>query len=281
MEGDNSSKRRRGPPDSKRRRSPPSQPTAEPAPQEEEWYDDVVDRSEIEDGGFGGFAVKRPQMSTTDQVEGQQLERYFEKQYHKKQSQQSESIEDHWDEDEPEFNIASIFNGYKTLVFGIQSFMIALPTLLLSIALVWGGQSLMDSMGDSTGAFLNIFMTFVAICLTSIAFIQILVSAVNQSLRERQIAKDGADIPLLGWSSSLQMSSKLFSEVLLTFMAVWSLQILGLYLLANAMPDMTLPSIDPDNISVGTVLYILGAAGSLFVIIGMIPYTIEATIKRS
>ena len=281
MEGDNSSKRRRGPPDSKRRRSPPSQPTAEPAPQEEEWYDDVVDRSEIEDGGFGGFAVKRPQMSTTDQVEGQQLERYFEKQYHKKQSQQSESIEDHWDEDDPEFNIASIFNGYKTLVFGIQSFMIALPTLLLSIALVWGGQSLMDSMGDSTGAFLNIFMTFVAICLTSIAFIQILVSAVNQSLRERQIAKDGADIPLLGWSSSLQMSSKLFSEVLLTFMAVWSLQILGLYLLANAMPDMTLPSIDPDNISVGTVLYILGAAGSLFVIIGMIPYTIEATIKRS
>jgi hypothetical protein len=139
----------------------------------------------------------------------------------------------------------------------------------------------MDSMGDSTGAFLNIFMTFVAICLTSIAFIQILVSAVNQSLRERQIAKDGADIPLLGWSSSLQMSSKLFSEVLLTFMAVWSLQILGLYLLANAMPDMTFPSIDPDNISVGTVLYILGAAGSLFVIIGMIPYAIEATIKRS
>ena len=73
----------------------------------------------------------------------------------------------------------------------------------------------------------------------------------------------------------------MFTEVLLTFMLVWTVLIFGLYMLAGAMPDLSLPSIDPDDISGGTVFYILGTVGSIFVIIGTIPYSIEATIKRS
>ena len=274
MEGGDSGKRRRGPPDSTRKRAPPSD-------EETEWYDDVVDESESEERGFGGFSVKRPQMSSTDQVEGQQLERYFEKQYHGKSTEKRDSIEDYWDETESEFSLGSLLNGYQTVLLGVQSFMTALPMILASVILVWGGSSLMDSMGDSTGALLNIVMTFLALCLTAIAFIQIVVSAVNQSLRDRQIAKDGPDIPLLGWSGSLRLSSQLFSEVVLTFLVMWGIQIAGLYLLAGGMPELTMPTIDADNLSAGTVLYILGSAGSLFVMIGIIPYSIETIIKRS
>ena len=274
MEGGGSGKRSRGPPDSTRKRAPPSD-------EETEWYDDVVDESESEERGFGGFSVKRPQMSSTDQVEGQQLERYFEKQYHGKSTEKRDSIEDYWDETESEFSLGSLLNGYQTVLLGVQSFMTALPMILASAILVWGGSSLMDSMGDSTGALLNIVMTFLALCLTAIAFIQIVVSAVNQSLRDRQIAKDGPDIPLLGWSGSLRLSSQLFSEVVLTFLVMWGIQIAGLYLLAGGMPELTMPTIDADNLSAGTVLYILGSAGSLFVMIGIIPYSIETIIKRS
>ena len=192
-----------------------------------------------------------------------------------------ESIEDHWDQTESEFNIASLLNGYRTILLGLQSFMVALPMILVSAALVWAGQGFLESMTDSTGAMLNIVMIFIAICLTTIALIQIVVSAVNQSLREREIARDGADIPLLGWMDSLRLSTQVFTEVILTFMVVWAIEVLGLYMLAGAMPDMSMPSIDPDNLSAGTVFYILGAAGSIFVIIGIIPYSIEATIKRS
>ncbi len=274
MEGGDSGKRRRGPPDSTRKRAPPSN-------EETEWYDDVVDESETEERGFGGFSVKRPQMSSTDQVEGQQLERYFEKQYHGKSTEKRDSIEDDWDEAESEFSLGSLLNGYQTILWGVQSFMTALPLLLVSTILVWGGSIIMESMDDSTGAFLNIVMTFLALCITAIAFIQIVVSSVNQSLRDRQIAKDGPDIPLLGWSGSLQLSSKLFSEVLLTFLAMWGIQIAGLYLLAGGMPELNMPTIDADNLSAGIVLYILGSAGSLFVMIGIIPYSIETIIKRS
>ena len=278
MEGGGSGKRRRGPPDSKRERAPPSQ-----APQDEaaEWYDDVVDESQTGEGGFGGFAVKRPKMSSTDQVEGEQLERYFEKQYHGKSTEKRDSIEDYWDETETEFTFKTLINGYQTILLGVQSFMVALPLILISAILVWGGSSLLDSMGDSTGAMLNIVMVFLAICLTAIAFIQVVVSAVNQSLRERQIAKDGTDIPLLGWSGSLRLSSRVFSEVILTFLVMWIIQILGLYMLAGGMPDLSTPTFDADNISAGILLYILGSAGSLFVMIGIIPYSIETTIKRS
>ena len=281
MVGDKSDKRRRGPPGSKRKRSPPSSPASEEESEDGEWYEDVVDKSEPSGGGFGGFSVKRPQMSSTDQIEGEQLERYFEKQYHGKSEKKRESIEDDWDHSESGFGIGTLFNGYKTLLLGLQSFIIALPMILVSASLVFAGQGILDSMGDSTAALLNIIMTFLAICLTTIALIQIVVSAVNQSLREREIAIDGADIPLLGWMESLQLSSRIFTEVILTFMLVWAIEILGLYLLAGAMPDLSLPSIDPDNLSAGTVFYILGAMGSIFVIIGTIPYSIEATIKRS
>ncbi len=274
MEGGGSGKRRRGPPDSTRNRAPPSD-------EETEWYEDVVDESESQERGFGGFSVKRPQMSSTDQVEGQQLERYFEKQYHGKSTEKRDSIEDDWDETESEFSLGSLLNGSQTVLLGVQSFMTALPMILTSVILVWGGNSLMESMDNSTGALLNIVMTFLALCLTAIAFIQIVVSAVNQSLRDRQIAKDGPDIPLLGWSGSLRLSSQLFSEILLTFLAMWLVQIVGLYLLAGGMPDLTMPTIDADNLSAGTVLYILGSAGSLFVMIGIIPYSIETIIKRS
>ena len=279
MEGGERGKRRRGPPASKRKRSPPTQTTPL---EEDNWYGDVVDESESEDGGFGGFAVKRPQMSGTDQVEGQQLERYFEKQYHGKTAEKRDSIEEDWDETESEFNLNTLLNGYRTILLGVQSFMTALPLLIVSAIMMWVGDEIfLDGMANSTGAFLNILAVFLAISLTAIAFIQIVVSAVNQSLRDRQIARDGPDIPLLGWSGSLRLSGQVFSEVLLTFIVTWVITILGLYMIAGGMPDLSIPTIDPDNLSAGTVLYILGSAGSLFVMIGIIPYSIEATIKRS
>ena len=279
MEGGERGKRRRGPPASKRKRSPPTQTTPL---EEDNWYGDVVDESESEDGGFGGFAVKRPQMSGTDQVEGQQLERYFEKQYHGKTAEKRDSIEEDWDETESEFNLNTLLNGYRTILLGVQSFMTALPLLIVSAIMIWVGDEIfLDGMANSTGAFLNILAVFLSISLTAIAFIQIVVSAVNQSLRDRQIARDGPDIPLLGWSGSLRLSGQVFSEVLLTFIVTWVITILGLYMIAGGMPDLSIPTIDPDNLSAGTVLYILGSAGSLFVMIGIIPYSIEATIKRS
>ena len=279
MEGGERGKRRRGPPASKRKRSPPTQTTPL---EEDNWYGDVVDESESEDGGFGGFAVKRPQMSGTDQVEGQQLERYFEKQYHGKTAEKRDSIEEDWDETESEFNLNTLLNGYRTILLGVQSFMTALPLLVVSAIMIWVGDEIfLDGMANSTGAFLNILAVFLAVSLTAIAFIQIVVSAVNQSLRDRQIARDGPDIPLLGWSGSLRLSGQVFSEVLLTFIVTWVITILGLYMIAGGMPDLSIPTIDPDNLSAGTVLYILGSAGSLFVMIGIIPYSIEATIKRS
>jgi hypothetical protein len=274
-------KRRRGPPDTGRRRTPPSQTTPDEGIEGGEWYDDVVDESESGDGGFGGFAVKRPQMSSTDQVESQQLERYFEKQYHGKSDKRRESIEENWDESESEFEIKSLLNGYRSILLGVQSLMTALPMVLISMALLWGGKSVLDSMEGSTGAFLNIVMVFLAICLTTIAMIQIIVSAVNQSLREREIAQDGQDIALLGWSGSLRLSGKLFSELILTFISVWFVLILGLFLIEGAMPDLSLPSLDPDNISVGTIFYFLATLGSIFTMIGIIPFSIEATIKKS
>ena len=279
MEGGERGKRRRGPPASKRKRSPPTQTTPL---EEDNWYGDVVDESESEDGGFGVFAVKRPQMSGSDQVEGQQLERYFEKQYHGKTAEKRDSIEEDWDETESEFNLNTLLNGYRTILLGVQSFMTALPLLVVSAIMIWVGDEIfLDGMANSTGAFLNILAVFLSISLTAIAFIQIVVSAVNQSLRDRQIARDGPDIPLLGWSGSLRLSGQVFSEVLLTFIVTWVITILGLYMIAGGMPDLSIPTIDPDNLSAGTVLYILGSAGSLFVMIGIIPYSIEATIKRS
>ncbi len=279
MEGEERGKRRRGPPASNRKRSPPSQT----APQDEgNWYDEVVDESESEDGGFGGFSVKRPQMSSTDQVEGEQLERYFEKQYHGKTAEKRDSIEEDWDETESEFNLNTLLNGYRSIPLGVQSFMTALPLLIVSAIMMWVGDEIfLDGMANSTGAFLNILAVFLATCLTAIALIQIVVSAVNQSLRDRQIARDGPDIPLLGWSGSLRLSGQVFSEALLTFIVTWVITILGLYMIAGGMPDLSIPTIDSDNLSAGIVLYILGSAGSLFVMIGIIPYSIEATIKRS
>ena len=281
MAGDEGGKRRRGPPDSKRKRSPPSQTPPDEGIEGGEWYDDVVDESQEGEGGFGGFSVKRPQMSSTDHIEGQQLERYFEKQYHGKSEQTRESIEDSWDETESDFTIQSLLNGHRTILLGVQSFMIALPMMLVAMALLFAGHSVLESMDSSTGALLNIVMVFLAICLTTIAMIQIIVSAINQSLREREVSKDGPDIPLLGWAGSLRLSGQLFAELILTFLIVWFIVIVGLYILAGAMPDLSMPSIDPDDISAGMIFYILGAVGSLFAMIGTIPYTIESIIKRS
>ena len=109
MAGGEGGKRRRGPPDSKRKRSPPTQPVPDEGIEGGEWYDDVVDEPQEGEGGFGGFSVKRPQMSNTDHIEGQQLERYFEKQYHGKSEETRESIEDSWDESEYDFSIRSLF----------------------------------------------------------------------------------------------------------------------------------------------------------------------------
>ena len=68
-------------------------------------------------------------------------------------------------------------------------------------------------------------------------------SAVNQSLREREIARDGPDIPLLTWSQSLQLGSKIFAEALLTFLVVWVIEIAGLWLLAGGAPSLEFPAL--------------------------------------
>ena len=88
-----SDRRRRGPPKTKKTRNPPVEEYPEEVEDEAEWYQDVVDDSG-DSGGFGGFAVKRPQMSNNDPAESEQWERYFEKQYHGKSKQKRESIEE-------------------------------------------------------------------------------------------------------------------------------------------------------------------------------------------
>ena len=278
MEGGPPGKRRRGPPASKRNSE---SHTNSGHSDDAEWFDDIVDQSESEDGGFGGFAVRRPEMSSADQVEGQQLERYFEKKYHGKSSEHSVSIEDDWDTTESVFKATDLLKGHKALLMGVQSFMIGLPMLVISGALVWAGDSLSSSVDGTNGAVAILVMVFLGICMATIALIQMIASSVNQSLREREIARDGPDIPILSWSESLQLGSKIFAEAFLTFFVVWMIEILGLWLLAGGAPSLEMPSIDADNVSLGTILYGLGLFGSIFVMLGMIPYTIEASIKKS
>ena len=279
MEGGPPGKRRRRPP-AKRESNDASDAYAD-ASENAEWFDDIVDQSESEDGGFGGFAVRRPEMNSTDQIDSQQLERYFEQKYHGKSNQRRESIEDDWDATETRFQPSDLLKGYKAMLMGVQSFMIGLPLLLTSGCLVWVGGLLSTSMGGTGGSIVNLTMVFFGICIATIALVQMIASAVNQSLREREIARDGPDIPLLTWSQSLQLGSKIFAEALLTFLIVWIIEIAGLWLLAGGAPSLEFPSIDPDNVSLGTILYGLGMFGSLFVVLGMIPYTIEATLKSS
>ena len=280
MEDGPPSKRRRGPPASKRERESTSHTNSEQT-EDTEWFDDIVDQSESDDGGFGGFAVRRPEMSSDDQVESQQLERYFEKKYHGKSNEYRETIEDDWDVSESRFKASDLLKGHKALLLGFQSFMIGLPMLIVSGCMVWIGESLSSSIGGDNGAIVNLVLVFLGICIATIALIQMVASAVNQSLREREIAQDGPDIPLLGWSGSLQLGSKIFAEALLTFLVVWMIEVAGLWLLAGGAPTLELPSIDPDNVSLGTILYGLGLFGSIFVMLGMIPYTIEQTLKSS
>ena len=279
MEGGPPGKRRRRPP-AKRESDGVSDAYAD-ASENAEWFDDIVDQSESEDGGFGGFAVRRPEMNSTDQIDSQQLERYFEQKYHGKSSERRESIEDDWDATETRFSASDLLKGYKALLMGVQSFMIGLPLLVISGALVWAGDSLSSSMDGTNGAIANLVMVFLGICMATIALIQMIVSSVNQSLREREIAQDGPDIPILGWSASLQLGSKIFAEAFLTFFVVWMIEISGLWLLAEGAPSLEMPSIDSDNVSLGAILYGLGLFGSIFVMLGMIPYTIEATIEKS
>ena len=279
MEGGPPGKRRRRPP-AKRESDGASDAYAD-ASENAEWFDDIVDQSESEDGGFGGFAVRRPEMNSTDQIDSQQLERYFEQKYHGKSNQRRESIEDDWDATETRFQPSDLLKGYKALLMGVQSFMIGLPMLVTSGVMVWGGDFFSSTMGGTNGAVANLVMVFLGICMATIALIQMIASTVNQSLREREIARDGPDIPLLSWSESLQLGSKIFADAFLTFFVVWMIEISGLWLLAGGAPALELPSIDADNVSLGTILYGLGLFGSIFVMLGMIPYTIEATIKKS
>ena len=280
MEGGPPGNRRRGPPASKRDRHSPSQAHSENT-EETEWFDDIVDQSESEDGSFGGFAVRRPALSSTDQIESQQLEQYFEKKYHGKSSAHRESIEDEWGVSKSRFQFSDFLKGYKALLMGFQYFMIGLPLFLASAALVWAGESISSSMDGTNGSIANLAMVFLAICLATIALIQMVASAVNQSLREREIARDGPDIPHLGWTESLKLGSRIFSEAFLTFLLVWVIEVTGLWLLAGGAPSLEMPSIDPDSVSIGTIFFGLGLFGSIFVMVGMIPYTIEATLKSS
>ena len=52
-------------------------------------------------------------------------------------------------------------------------------------------------------------------------------------------------------------------------------------MLAGGVPELALPSIDSDTISAGSILYMLGAAGSLIALVGVLPYTIQAPIERA
>ncbi len=266
--------RRRGPPRSTRERSLPQEDA------EEEWYGDVVDDSE-ESGGFSSFRVKRPQMHHVDQSEGEQWERYFDKQYHSKADEKRSKIEEGWDDDEESsIGFTSVLAGYRILNLGIQSIMFALPMILGSLVLVIVGNSVQDSMDNSTGLMINILLVISALSLTTIALIQIVVQSVNQSIHNRSLIVEGPDVPLLNWVGTIKLSCGLFAEMLLTFIAIWLVEFIGLYMLAGGVPELSLPSIDSDNISAGSILYMLGAAGSLIAMIGVLPYTIQATIER-
>ena len=278
MARDERTSRRRGPPSSTRERSPPSE---SPDEDDSEWYDDVVDDSQESDGGFSSFRVKRPQMHHADQSEGEQWERYFEKQYHSKADQKRSSIEDDWDESDATFSFTSFFSGHRILNLGIQSLMFALPLLLFSAVLVFAGNSTQQSMDNSTGNLINILLVICALSLTTIALIQIVVQSVNQSIHNRSLVVEGPDVPLLSWMGSFKLSIALFAEMLLTFCLVWFIELIGLYLLAGGVPELAIPSIDSDNISAGSILYLLGAAGSIIAMVGVLPYTIQATIERA
>ena len=192
-------------------------------------------------------------MNSTDQIDSQQLSDILNKKYHGKSNQRRESIEDDWDATETRFQPSDLLKGYKAMLMGVQSFMIGLPLLLASGCLVWVGGLLSTSMVGTGGSIVNLTMVFFGICIATIALVQMIASAVNQSLREREIARDGPDIPLLTWSQSLQLGSKIFAEALLTFLVVWVIEIAGLWLLAGGAPSLEFPSIDPDNV-LGTIL---------------------------
>lgn len=267
--------RRRGPPRSTRDRAPPQEDT------EEEWYGDVVDDSE-ESGGFSSFRVKRPQMHHVDQSEGEQWERYFDKQYHSKADEKRSDIEDGWDENEEQsIGFTSVLAGYRILNLGIQSIMFVLPMLAMSFVLVIAGNSAYESMDNSTGKMINFLLVICALSLTTIALIQIVVQSVNQSIHNRSLIVEGPDVPLLNWFGTIKLSCALFAEMLLTFVAIWLVEFIGLYMLAGGVPELALPSIDSDTISAGSILYMLGAAGSLIALVGVLPYTIQATIERA
>jgi hypothetical protein len=270
-------KRGRGPPKKEKERSPPTQPP----PEDEEWYEEVVDETPGDTGAFGGFEVRRPTMGQTEHAEGEQWERYFSKQYHGKADRKVESIEEDWDAAVPDFQWGDLLAGRRILPLGVQSLMVALPLLVMSGAMAWGGQSALRSMEGSAGAAVNLTLVFLALCLTTIAFIQIVVTSVNQAMRERSVRVDGPDITLLGWMGGFQVASRLFVEMILTFLLVWGIELAGLYLLVGGVPDLSIPALDPDNLSAGVLLYLLGAMGSAFAMFGVIPYAIQAAIDRA
>lgn len=220
-------------------------------------------------------------MHHADQTEGEQWERYFDKQYHSKSAAKRKTIEKGWQERSENFSISSLFEGYKILNLGIQSLMFATPLIFLSLCLILGGNSAQNSVEGSTGLLINLILFILALCLSTISLIQILVHAVNQSLHNRSLLSDGQDVPLLGWSGTFKLSCTLFMEMLLTFVLVWSIEIIGLFLLAEGVPDLSIPAMDSDNINTGSILYLLGLAGSLVASIGVLPYTIQATMERS
>jgi hypothetical protein len=273
---------RRGPPKARKDRPAATKPLPEEDTIEEgEWYEDVVDEAVPTDAGFGGFAVKRPRMGQTDLAEGEQWERYFDKQYHRKSGKKREAIEEDWVEAGPGFDLRSLFAGHRILTLGVQSMMIAMPMLLMSGAMMWGANSTLKGMDGSTGLAVHLVLVLLAVCLTTIGLMQVVVHAVNLAIRNRSIALDGPDISLLGWAGTFQLSSRLFSEMILTFCLVWAIALAGLYLLMGGIPDLGLPMIDPDHISAGAILYLMGAAGSAVAMLGVIPYAIQATIERT
>lgn len=269
---------RRGPPKGKKKRAPPREAEPKQA-DEEEWYEEVVD--DTAGSGFGGFAVRRPTMGQTDRAEGEQWERYFEKQYHGKADKKVARIEEGWDETEPDFSIGDLFAGHRILLQGVQALMMALPLFAVSAALVWGGRAAFSSMDGGSGAGLQLALVLLALSLSTIAIIQVVVSAINQAMRDRAIRLDAEEIPLIGYTGSLSLAGRLFAEMFLTFCLVWGIEVAGLYMLAGGLPALGLPALDPDNISGGTVLYLLGLMGSAAAMLGVLPYAIQRAIQRA
>jgi len=248
---------------------------------EGEWYDEVVDQSNEDSSRFGGFAVRRPTMTGRDRVEGAEWGRYFEKSSSKDLESKKAEIESGWDEKGGTFSFSSLFAGFKTLSLGLSALLNTLPALGLAAILLVSAPYVAGSMAGSGGLVVQFLLVMSALVITLIGWLQVIVFSVNQGLHERSVRKEKDVIELLSWGQSLSAAGKLFAEMLMSLLMVWSITAVGLFLLAGGMFGLSLPAVDTSTLSAGMLLYLLGAAGSLIVMVGMLPYTIRRSVELS